>query len=118
MTRVAPLPCRFTPVGAQQRVGLLHQLRQRFVRLGAAPVQILRHRGVTIQVIQLRPQRLRIGNYAVAHYDARRLHKPRFDRVVEAEVRDDPVEQLLLPVFGDAGSSEDLVESRLIVLVG
>ena len=55
MACLAPLLGRLAPVRAQQSVGLLNQSRQGLVRFGPAPVDVLGHLGIAIQVVQLGP---------------------------------------------------------------
>ncbi len=94
----APVLQGRAPVGAEQRIGILHQLGQRLVRPGAAAVEVVRHLGVAVEVVELRAEGFRIGQRIVAHDHPRRLHQPGLDGVVESEIRDDPAEQPLLRV--------------------
>src|SRR5690606_20234788 len=87
---------RFAPIRTEQRVGILYELGKRFVRLRTAAVEILRNRSVPIDVIELGSERRSIGQRTISDDDARRLDQARLDRIVEAEIRDDPVEQSLL----------------------
>lgn len=89
---IRPVVPRLAPVRPEQRVGILHQLRQRFVRLGLA-VEILGHRRIAVDVVELRPQRPRVRQRVVADDDPRCFHQPRLDCVVQPEVRDDPLEE-------------------------
>jgi hypothetical protein len=84
---------RLAPVGPQQRVGFLDDLRQRLVWLGSPVIQILGDLGLAVQVIQLAAVGLRVRQRVVADYHARRLHQAGLDRVVQAEVGDHPLEQ-------------------------
>ena len=92
MPGLLPLRPGLPPVGAEQRIGVLNQLRQRLMRFGLA-VQVFGNGRVAVDVVEFRSQRLGIRNRVVADNDARRLDQPRLDRVVQAEIRDDPVEQ-------------------------
>ena len=44
-------------------------------------------------MVELRPQRLGVRNGIISDHNARRLHQASFDRIVKAEIRDDPFEQ-------------------------
>ncbi len=51
MPDLPPLPLCLPPVGAEKRIGVLNQLRQRLMRLGLRPIQILGHRRVAVDVV-------------------------------------------------------------------
>ena len=102
MASGVPIQQGGAPVGAQQRVGVLHQFGQGFVRLSAAAVQVLLYLGLAVQVVELGPIRLRIGQRIVAYHHSRCLHQAGFNGVVQAEVAHHPGEQAFF-VIGLSG---------------
>ena len=81
-----------TPIGTQQRISLLHQGWQRLVGFCLA-VQVLRHLGLAVDVIQLGAQGLCIRQGIVAHHHAGCFHQTRLNGVIQAKVRDHPGKQ-------------------------
>ena len=85
MAQGSPLSCRGSPVGTQQRVGLLHQGGQWLVGFGLA-VQVLGHFRLAVQVIQLGAQRLRVGHGIVANHHTRGFDQTGLNGVVQAKI--------------------------------
>ena len=85
LAHLGPLALRLPPVIAQQVVGVQHQVGQRLLRPGLA-VQVVLDVRVVIDVIEPRFVGPGVRHGVIAHHDARRLHQPALDGVVEPEV--------------------------------